>query len=157
MSLIYRFKKEKLKDGKYAVRPRILVVLSGKNTSIEVPALIDSGCDTTVIPEGIAKAIGLDMSGEKNKLYAYRESSDVIESSANITFLGKANRQSVRLSNVPVLVTLSKKGFEDESDIILGVNGIFDAFDITFKKSQNKIILKKVGPVFLNVFRQPSK
>ena len=131
MSLVYRFKKEKLIDGRYVTRPRILVVLSGDNTSIEVPALVDSGCDTTVIPEGIAEAVGLDMSGEKNKVYAYRESSDVIESSADIIFLGKANRQSVRLT-IPILIALSKKGVEDEEDITLGVNGIFDAFDIIY-------------------------
>ena len=146
MSLIYRFKKEKLINGRYAVRPRILVVLSGKHTSIEVPALIDSGCDTTVIPESIAKAIGLNMEGEKDKIYAYRESSDVIQSKASITFLGKANRESVKLT-IPVLIALSRKGVEDEEDLILGVNGIFDVFDITFKKSKNKIILKKVNPI----------
>ncbi len=146
MSLVYRFKKEKLLDGKYAVRPRILVVLSGKNASIEVPALIDSGCDTTVIPKGIAKAIGLDMKGEKNKLYAFHESNDVIQSKASITFLGKANRESVKL-NIPVLIALSKKGFEDEEDITLGINGIFDIFDVTFKKTRNKIILKKSSQI----------
>lgn len=144
MSLVYKFKKEKLIDGRYASRPRILVVLKGKIVSIEVPALIDSGCDTTVIPESIARAIGLDMGGDKTKIYAYRESSDVIESKANITFLGKANRESVKIT-VPVLIALSKKGFEDEEDITLGVNGIFDAFNITFKKANNKIIFKKVG------------
>ncbi len=145
MSLLYRFKKEKLLDGRYAVRPRILVVLSGKYTSIEVPALIDSGCDTTVVPEGIAKAVGLDMGGNKNKIYGYRESSEVVESSVDITFLGKADRQSVKIPHVPVLIALSKKGFEDEADITLGINGVFDAFDITFKKSQNRIIFDKVS------------
>lgn len=152
MSLIYKFKKEKLLDGRYAARPRILVVLSGENTSIEVPALIDSGCDTTVIPEGIAKAVGLNISGKKNKIYGYRESSDVIESSANITFLGKADRQSATLSKVPILIALPKKGFEDEEDITLGVNGVFDAFDITFRKSQNRIILKEVGKIHKILF-----
>lgn len=145
MTLVYRFKKEKLIDESYVVRPRILVALKGTDISIDVPALIDSGCDTTVIPESVARAVGLDMSGKKNKVYAYRESSDVIESSANITFLGKANRQSVRLRDVPVLIALSKKGYEDEEDITLGINGIFDKFDITFRKSENKIILKEVS------------
>lgn len=148
MSLVYKFKKEKLIGGGYAVRPKILVTLKGMNTAIDVPALIDSGCDTTVIPEGMARAVGLDMSGSKTKIYAYRESSEVIESSANVTFQGKANRQSVAL-NIPVVIALSGKGFEDEDDITLGVNGVFDAFDITFKKAQNKIILKRVNSIRL--------
>ena len=146
MSLVYRFKKEKLIDGRYVTRPRILVVLSGKDTSIEVPALIDSGCDTTVIPESIARAIGLDMEGDKTKIYAYRESADVVESKMNIVFLGKVNRESIKLT-IPVLIALSKDGFNDEEDITLGINGIFDAFDITFKKSKNKIILKNVSSI----------
>ena len=68
MVLIYRFKKERLESGVYATRPRILVELGSEKSSIIVPALIDTGCDVTVIPEGIAKAIGLDMKGQKNKL-----------------------------------------------------------------------------------------
>lgn len=143
MTLIYRFKKEKLANGRYAARPRILVVLQGEHASIEVPALIDSGCDVTVIPESIAKALGLDMSGEKDKLYAYRESNEVIQSKATFTFVGRVQRQSVTLNQVPVLIALAKDAAEEEHDITLGVEGIFDAFDITFKKSQNKISLQK--------------
>jgi len=151
MTLVYKFKKEKLTDGTLVSRPRILVVLNGKASSIEVPALIDSGADITVIPESIAMAIGISMSGEKSKLYAYRESNDVVSSSVNITFLGKAGRQSVNLK-IPVLVSLSRKGCEDEEDIVLGIGGIFDAFDITFKKSQNRIILKKTNSI-LSMFK----
>ena len=41
------------------------------------------------------------MSGKKDKMYAYRESSDVIESYADITFLGKIQRLSARLGKGP--------------------------------------------------------
>lgn len=153
MTLSYRFKKEKLADGTIVSRPRIFVVLSGKEGSVEIPALIDSGADTTVIPESIAKAIGIPISGRKFKLYAYRESNEVVSSTANITFLGKMERQSVNL-RIPVLVSLSKEGYEDEEDIVLGVNGVFDAFDITFKKSQNRIILKKTDNDFMLKFKE---
>lgn len=146
MSLIYKFKKEKLKNGIYVSRPKILVRLHGKEMSIDVPALIDSGCDTTVIPEGIAKAIGLKIEGKKDRIYAYRESNEVICNKIDITFLGRAERESIKLT-VPILISLSKEGFEDEEDIVLGVDGIFDAFDITFKKFQNKIILKRVTKI----------
>ncbi len=149
MALIYRFKKERLKNGGYAIRPRILVELKGDKTSIIVPALIDTGCDITVIPEGIAKSIGLNMSGMRDKLYAYRESNDVVQSTANITFLGKEYRQYIALPNVPILIALSKEGSEEEEDITLGIMAIFDAFEITFKKTQNKIIFKKTSEEFL--------
>ena len=142
MSLIYKFKKEKLEDGTFVRRPRILVALQGRFTTIEVPALIDSGCDITVIPEGIANAIGLKMSGKPSTLYAYREATDVIESNATITLLGRANRESTTIT-IPVLIARSKQSVIDDCDITLGVSGIFDFFDITFKKNENKIILQK--------------
>lgn len=40
---------------------------------------------------------------------------------------------------------MKKEGLAEESDIVLGVEGIFDSFDITFKKTNNKIIMKKVS------------
>lgn len=84
------------------------------------------------------------LNGERDKLYAFREESEVIHSFAAIKFLGKEPRQTVTLNAVPVLVVLEKEGYDDEQDIVLGVNGIFDAFDITFKKSKNRIILKPI-------------
>lgn len=148
MTLIYKFKKEKLESGGYVIRPRILVELIGSKGSVIVPALIDSGCDTTVIPEGIARGIGLSIEGDKHKLYAYRECNDVVESSVNINFLGKEYRQSVTLSNLRILVALSKESVKEEEDIVLGIEGVFDAFEIIFKKSQNRIIFKPVSKVF---------
>ena len=141
MTLTYRFKKEKLKNGSYVSRPRILVELSGINGTILIPALIDTGCDITVIPKGIAESIGLNIKGNKDKLFAYRESTDVIESRIMISFLGKEHRQTVVLNNIPILITIDNE--EDENEITLGIAGIFDAFNITFKKEQNKIILKE--------------
>ncbi|MFH1053621.1 MAG: hypothetical protein V1740_04370 [Candidatus Woesearchaeota archaeon] len=102
MTLTYRFKKEKIGSGNYATRPRILVELIGPDDSIIIPALIDSGCDTTVIPEGIARAIGLNISGNKVKLYAFREANDVIQSSSTINFLGKEQRQSIKMSEFSI-------------------------------------------------------
>lgn len=143
MVLTYKFKKEELKNGGYIMRPRILVELIGSESSIVVPALIDSGCDITVIPEGMARGIGLDMKGKKDKLHAFRESNDAIHSKAEIKFLGKEHRQAVYLKNIPSLIVMKEKDSDEEDDITLGVEGIFDFFDISFKKRQNKIILKQ--------------
>ena len=145
MVLTYKFKKERLTDGSYVSRPRILVELKGPLGAVIVPALIDSGADATVIPEGLAKVIGLNVNGKRSELYAYREVTQVIVSTTSITFLGKEYRQFITLENIPVLIALSRAGYKDEEDITLGINGIFDIFEIIFKKSANKIILKKVG------------
>lgn len=149
MVLFYKFKKDRLDDGSYVARPRILVELAGERGSILIPALIDSGSDTTVIPYGIAASVGLSTDGPKDKLYAYRESSEVVHSKAKITFLGKEQRQSVTLPAIPILVTLPRADSEEEEDIVLGLDGVFEAFDVTFKKAENKIILK---PAIKNYF-----
>lgn len=149
MTLIYRFKKEKLEDGTFVSRPRILITLRGENCAIEVPALIDSGCDITVIPENIARVVGLNLNGKKEKLYAFRESSEAIRSKVKITFVGKAHRQNVTIA-VPVLVVLSKG--DDEEGMVLGVQGVFDAFEINFRKAGNQIMMKAVKEGLFSLF-----
>lgn len=143
MSIEYKFKKEKVDDG-FVSRPRIIVELIGKHgVSIEIPALIDSGCDITVIPEGIAEAIGLKTKGKKTELHGHRGSSPAIPSKTTIKFISRVRRNSMTLRNVPILISLREDDAEEEQDITLGVERIFDHFDINFKKSQNKIIFKK--------------
>ena len=119
------------------------MILHGENTAVEVAALIDSGCDITVIPEDLAKAVGLNIKGPESTLYAFSESNKVINSKASITFIGKQVRQNVKVQ-VPVLIVKSKDGYSDEEGIVLGVEGIFDKFNINFKKSKNQILFNSV-------------
>ena len=149
MTLTYRFKKEKLEDGTFVSRPRILITLRGENCAVEVPALIDSGCDITVIPENLARVIGLNLQGKKEKLYAFRESSEAIQSKVSITFMGKAHRQNVSIT-IPVLVVLTKG--DDEEGVVLGVQGVFDAFEITFRKVENEITMKPAKGKLFSLF-----
>lgn len=144
MALMYKFKKEKLRDGSFVARPKIPVILHGNENSVMVTALIDSGCDVSVISEDLAKAVGLSLDGEKDKLFGFRESNEVTHSKANLTFVGKEQRENVRLDHLPVLITTSSES-SDEEGIVLGVQGVFDKFDIYFKKLKNQIILKSVS------------
>ena len=142
MGLLYKFKKEQLEDGRFVSRPRIPVILHGE-TSIEVVALIDSGCDITVIPEDLAKAVGLNLKGTESTLYGFRESNKVIQSKASLTFMGKEKRQNIKVQ-IPILIVESKEGFSEDAGIVLGVEGVFDKFNINFKKAKNQIILSPV-------------
>ena len=117
--------------------------------AVEVPALIDSGCDITVIPENLARVIGLNLQGKKEKLYAFRESSEAIQSKVSMTFMGKAHRQNVSIT-IPVLVVLTKG--DDEEGVVLGVQGVFDAFEITFRKVENEIKMKPAKGKLFSLF-----
>lgn len=105
-------------------------------------ALIDSGCDVTVIPQAIAEAIGLDLGGRRSQLYAFREHTDVAQSVADVTLLAKQDRLAATIHRVPVLIALQHPDEPDETEIVLGVAKVFDQFDISFQKSRNRIEFK---------------
>jgi len=142
MALRYRFKKERLADGTTVMRPIVPVTLHGDRGSLSLFALIDSGCDTTVVPENVAQRIGLRF-GNSTELFAFRESTAAAQSQGNLSFIGKARRSTERIANVPIVIALGG----EEEDVVLGVAGIFDAFDIGFQKTQNRITLKRVRSI----------
>jgi len=144
MTLRYRFHKEILKDGSVAYRPLVLVDISYDDNHLpfNVAALLDSGCDVTIIPQSFAKLLKLKEYGE-TELVAYRERTKVLTSKANITFLGKAERKNIKLTSVPVFITPDN---DDKflPEVVIGVMGIFDKFEIKFNLGQNKVELKKI-------------
>ena len=142
MVLYYKFKNIEV-DGILLSRPLIPIILRGEKGGIMVSGVLDSGSDITIIPEGIAKGIGLKIDGEESELKGYFETQKAIHGKVNITFVGKEPRLNERLSNVPILILKSSGEKEEDKDVILGTRAVFDMFDITFKKHKNKIILKK--------------
>ena len=144
MVLRYRFHRERLKDDSIAYRPLVLVDISYNDNHLpfNVAALLDSGCDVTIIPQSFAKLLKLKEYGE-TELIAYREKTKVLTSKANITFLGKVEKENVRLASVPVFITPEN---DDKflPEVVIGVRGIFDKFEIKFNLGQNRIELKKI-------------
>lgn len=144
MVLRYRFHKEILKNGSIAYRPLVLVDISydSNHLPFNVAALLDSGCDVTIIPESFAKLIGLK-GYEETELVAYKERTKVKTSKADITFLGKVLRENVKLPSVHVFITPEN---DDKflPEVVIGVRGIFDKFEIKFNLGQNRIELKKI-------------
>jgi|SRR3989344_5676217 len=138
MTLFCKFKKEKLDDGSYTLRPKIRVRLFGENISTQIYALLDTGCDVSVIPKSLAESIGIDISGKKGELFGFLEKTDVVESYARIKIVGRSKKES-NLIKIPVLI------FDNEEDenAVIGLNGIFDNFDINFKKASDRIVFKQ--------------
>ena len=61
----------------------------------------------------------------------YRERTKVLTSKANITFLGKVERENVKLTSVPVFIT-PENVYKFLPEVVIGVRGIFDKFEIKF-------------------------
>jgi len=147
-TLIYSFKHTRVQNGT-CVRPMIPITLRG-TTSFPFIALLDTGCDATVIPDKIAQLIGLNMKGRKTKIFGQWDTgTDAIESTCTMMFLGKLHKNTVILKDVPVLIAVTKEGYDGDitnnCEMVLGIKGIFDHFDITFEKTEDKIILKQVS------------
>jgi hypothetical protein len=80
------------------------------------------------------------MTGKKDTLYAYREKTEVVQSKVKIKLVGRLERESIDFE-IPIRIALGEE-CENEPEVTLGVEGFFDKFEVTFKKTENKILLK---------------
>lgn len=127
-----------LKDsrGKIVKRPVIIIELIAKDgTILEVPALIDSGADTTTINKQYADALGIKLKEEKK-------------------ILGVGHgKMPVRLGNLPFTIKNTDLKLDvpawyidsENVSILLGQEVFFDTFKIIFEKDINtfEIIKRK--------------
>lgn len=139
MAMIFKYKTIKRPDKTLVKTPSIPVILKGNSeTTIEVTALLDSGADLSVIPLDFAQLLNLDLNKEKTKAYGIGGEVDSIETSVNLAISkGHENYNFV----IPIKVILGDYDFP----IILGRQGFFDKFLITFNQDKHKIILKRFG------------
>ena len=136
MTISYKYKILPGKKGIKIKTPSIPIVINGKNeTPIEVVALIDSGADLSVIPIGLAEFLQLDLSGKKEKSNGIGGQVNVVNSTMNITL--KKPHETYNL-DIPVQVILDG----DDIPPLLGRQGFFDKFKITFDNKNERISLK---------------
>lgn len=137
MAISYKYKIQPMKKGAQIKTPSIPITLKGDNsTPIEVVALIDSGADISVIPQGLAEFLNLNLTGEKEKANGIGGEISVINSSVNVNI--KKNRENYTFK-MPVQVIIGP----DEIPPLLGRRGFFDEFIITFDNKNKKVTLKK--------------
>jgi hypothetical protein len=105
---------------------------------VEITALIDSGADNIVIPKDLAQVLGLTM-GEEFETAGVGGKTKVRR--ANFTFTIKKGRESHTIT-APSLVLLDNT---QDVPVLLGRNGFFEEFEITFRQNDEKIVLKKIS------------
>ncbi len=138
--LIYKFKKEEIDTGWYICKPTIKVEFEGRYFF----PILDSGCDITVISEGLADLFGIQK-GEVTELKAFRESFKVYRGFINLKLISNNRRfKDEVVTHVPCLIVPKEKIEEDDAEMVIGVAGIFERFKITFDLPSKKIILKMV-------------
>jgi len=142
MAIIFRYIHVPRADGTLRKAPFIPVFATNKfNRSIEVVALLDSGADNTVVPKDLADLLGLQV--ESTDIETGGIGGKVKVKKSRLRFALKGDRETYQL-DVPALVLQDSSA---DVPLLLGRNGFFEQFHITFRQNEEKIILKKKSPM----------
>lgn len=122
-------------------RPIIPVRLSYKNSSINTPALIDSGADFNVFPLSITKDLGLNLNMDKPIIFGgVGEKSQKLTGYLAVLDLMIFNKGENISFSTPIVFTndIPPNGFS-----LLGETGFFDHLDqISFFYKRGKVLLE---------------
>ena len=137
MTITFRYKSVRRPDGSLVKSPSIPVVLDLKE-KFETLALLDSGADISAIPKNIAEILGINLNKEKTFSYGLGGKVETIKTFVNLTLEKDHERYTLC---IPVSIVLNDYDFP----VLLGREGFFNEFSITFNESEERISLKKVN------------
>ena len=125
-------------DGTDSKTPSIPITLIGSSLKFESIALVDSGADISAMPKDIAEILGLDLSGQHDFAFGIGGKVESVDSKINISVEKGHEHYSL---TIPVKVILGDYSFP----ILLGREGFFDEFVVSFHQKEQKVSLKKVS------------
>jgi|SRR3989338_3438827 len=138
MAIIFRYEHIPREDGTLRKAPFIPIFAHDENNRlVQIIALIDSGADNIVIPKELAEILGLKL-GEEVETAGIGGKTKVRKT--RMCFAVRKGREMYQItSNALVLM-------DENIDVplILGRNGFFEEFEITFRQKEERIILKKI-------------
>ena len=141
MPIIFRYVHVPREDGTLRHAPFIPIYASNRfGKAMQIIALIDSGADNTVIPKDLAEVLGLRETDSEDETGGI--GGKVKVRSTKLDFKIKGGLENYSLS-VPALVLQDQNS---DVPLLLGRNGFFEHFHITFKQNEEKIVLKKIQP-----------
>ncbi len=101
--------------------------------------LLDSGADTTAFSKDIAEIIGADLSGKEEMIDGIGGQVKAVETWVTIIIQHKHEKYTVR-TRAKIVLDETRENFP----VIIGRLDFFNAFSITFKEKDRRIVLKKV-------------
>ncbi len=143
MAITFKYIHVQRPDGTLKRAPYIIVYLRNKDGKLmKMVGLLDSGADNTVVPNDLAQILGLKE--ERNSDDETKGIGGKVKTTSSKLHLRIKNERENYSLDIPVLI------LKTDSDIplLLGRQGFFENFDITFKQNNEKVILKKVNPKF---------
>ncbi|MEK6935393.1 MAG: retropepsin-like aspartic protease [Nanoarchaeota archaeon] len=138
MNFKYKVNKRPYGDGNKS--PSIPISLKGDgNNFFQFIGLLDSGADYSVIPQDVAELLGLRLEGNKEQVRGIGGWVDSVNETIIVNISKGHENYNFNLLVKVILGTAEEIG---EIPIILGRDGFFDKFKITFDQMNEKVILK---------------
>ncbi len=139
MAITFRYIHVPRPDGTLRKAPFIpIFVRTEGNKLVRLVALLDSGADTTVLPKGLAKILGLKE--EKEIIETGGIGGKVKVKKSKMQFRISGSRENYPLT-IPILVLQDSN---EDMPLILGRQGFFENFHITLRQNEEKVTIKKV-------------
>ena len=135
MTFTFKYKDVPRPNNTHSTSPSIPVTLWGNGGKYEFMVLLDSGADISAIPRHMADLLNLDLSAPKEDAFGIGGKVPAIPSHMNLEINKNHESYSFR---IPVKVILDGYDFPP----LIGRAIFFDKFEITFKQSEKRIILK---------------
>ena len=140
MTLYFKYRAVPQGDGIFSKIPLIPLVLIGKEIII-TSGIIDSGADNCAVSKIVAEQLGLPFSGRREFT---RGIGGVVESVQSRVIISFRQGNEAYKFNVPINIILKPGDFP----VLLGQEGFFDKFIITFDRKEESFWLKKKGGLF---------
>ncbi len=135
MTLHFKYRTLSHSDGTISKVPIIPITLIGKEIVI-TSGILDSGADTCAISKGMAEKLDLPLLGRKEVTRGIGGSAESIQSRVIISI--RQGNESYRF-NIPINIILKSPDFP----VLLGQDGFFDKFIITFHRREEYFTLKE--------------
>ncbi len=139
-SVSFPYVAEKVERG-IAFRPKTPITLSHDEKGLETLGLVDSGSDVSLIPLEMAVFLGLDLSGKRSEVSDFHKKK--VEMAYSFVNL-KIEKGDTIFRILQMTIRIPIKNEEQPDGVILGRDGIFREFNITFEENSRRIVLQKV-------------
>ena len=137
-----KYKPIKLSSNKIIYRPLVPINFNGKKEKIDIFGLLDSGSDITIIPIDLAEILEIEFIGD-NEISGITNTKLKAKQGTILVTFGKGHEQFS--FKIHVFVPLDK----NFNKIVIGRDGFFDQFKITFNQINKRIEFRKANPKFL--------
>ena len=125
-------------DSVVIFRPEVPVRVHGPNGSIDFVALVDTGADNTILPESIARDLGIPLAAGKGPAATAFGGQEIALFHADVELELLHPESTLRWL---ARVYFFAKGVEDET-LILGHQGFLDYFTATFRGEEYALDLE---------------